>query len=427
VFLWSTVNCRAWVYTFVSADHGGDLLLPHFINYYHQLGITYRRFLILVHHTPGKFPRDGLERLLGICQGYAVECKLWEGEYTPDRYLQHKLTMLRDFVYEPLDWVVIADVDELQEWPTHDLNDYLATESQETLVTYFIGEFVDRVAASGELAEIAPVNINNFTPSLFDQFPLKCIPNSKNASSSTTGRSHVTLQKVIAFKNYLRTGRSRRRVVSPDAAKSYFSPCKPGRLCPRGGLDLEDSQLDLFNLTPYFWYENRYKYIGSPTGARGEKFFWPYRVNPPKRGGPIYVHHFQFHSGLVDQTQEKLQRYRGNCNVDVDLPNCEPLVPHWPSVAVAWRRLRTLLQVDVTGMHCELAPKVGVTDDIPNGINTAYMGLVWEEFEENLNVASRVRNTVKGDSQTRLAGMLDSGKQEEVELKTKWDDVVDAR
>jgi hypothetical protein len=415
-------NCRAWVYTFVSADCGGDVLLPHFINYYHQLGITYRRFLILVHHTPDKFPRAGLERLLGICQGYAVECKLWEGEYSPDRHLEHELTMLRDFVDEPLDWVVIADVDELQEWPTADLSDYLGNESQETLVTYFMGNFVDRVTASGELAEITPVNINNFTPSLFDQFPLKCVPHSKNASSSTTGRSPAYRQKVIAFKNYLRPGRSRRRVISPDAAKSYFSPCKPGRMCPRSGLEIQDTQLDLFNLTPYSWYENRYHYTGTPKQARGEKFFWPYKVNTATRGGPVYVHHFQFHSGLVEQTRDKLQRYRGNCDVDVDLPACKPLVPQWPLVAAAWRRLRTSLQVDTSGMRCELATKVGVTADIPNGINTAYMGLAWEEFEENLNVEAKVRNTVKGDSQTRLAGMLGSGEQE-VEVKTEWDDI----
>ncbi len=354
-----------------------------------------------------------------------MECKLWEGEYTPDRHLEHELTMLRDFVDEPLDWVVVAEVDELQEWPTSDLSDYLGNESQETLVSYYMGNYVDRIAASGELAEITPVSIKNFTPSLFDQFPLKCVPNSKNQSSSATGQSPIVRQKVIAFKNYLRAGRSRRRVISPDAAKSYFSPCKPGgRLCPRGGLSVEDKNLDLFNLTPYSWYENRYKYIGTPRGARGEKFFWPYRVNPPKRGGPVYVHHFQFHSGLVEQTQETLQRYRGNCDVDVVLPNCKPLVPQWPSVAAAWRRLRTLLQVDTTGMHCELATKVGVSEHLPSGINTAYMGLAWEEFEEHLNVESKVRNTVKGDSQTRLAGMLDSG-EVETEVKTEWDDIQD--
>lgn len=63
------------MYTLVSADYGGEVMLPHFINYYHQLGITYRRFLVIVHHTPGKYPRRGLELITGICQGYSVECR----------------------------------------------------------------------------------------------------------------------------------------------------------------------------------------------------------------------------------------------------------------------------------------------------------------------------------------------------------------
>jgi len=101
----------------VSSDYGGDLLLPHFVNHYHQLGITYRRFLVLVHHTPGKHPRAALEKITGICQGYSLECRLWEGEYNPDEQYERHLRILNDFVLDPYDWIVIADSDELQVWP----------------------------------------------------------------------------------------------------------------------------------------------------------------------------------------------------------------------------------------------------------------------------------------------------------------------
>ena len=89
-------------------------MLPHFLNYYHSLvsgcclwalarygrassalphrarrqcappppprppppqGITWRRFLVLLHHTPGAYSRKGLEDAMGICSGYAVECR----------------------------------------------------------------------------------------------------------------------------------------------------------------------------------------------------------------------------------------------------------------------------------------------------------------------------------------------------------------
>lgn len=38
-------------------------------------GVTWRRFLVLLHHTPGKYSRKGLEDAMGICSGYAVECR----------------------------------------------------------------------------------------------------------------------------------------------------------------------------------------------------------------------------------------------------------------------------------------------------------------------------------------------------------------
>lgn len=66
---------RVWVYTLVNTDYDGSKLLPHFFNYYHGLGVTWRRFLVLLHHTPGKYSRKGLEDAMGICSGYAVECR----------------------------------------------------------------------------------------------------------------------------------------------------------------------------------------------------------------------------------------------------------------------------------------------------------------------------------------------------------------
>lgn len=98
------------------ADHGGEVLFPHFVNHYHQLGITYRRMLVLVHHDPEKYERGALERIMGMCHGYGLECKVWEGAFTLDRHYEEHLKMLRDFVYDPYDWILYADVDEFQDW-----------------------------------------------------------------------------------------------------------------------------------------------------------------------------------------------------------------------------------------------------------------------------------------------------------------------
>lgn len=41
---------------------------------------------------------------------------MWEGEFSSDAHYQRTLTMLRDFVHDPADWVVVADSDEFQDW-----------------------------------------------------------------------------------------------------------------------------------------------------------------------------------------------------------------------------------------------------------------------------------------------------------------------
>ena len=155
-----------WVYTLVNTDYGGSQLLPHFFNYYHSLGMTWRRFLVLLHHTPGKYSRKGLEDAMGICSGYAVECRwgagvgaarrggwvgratplrspvhgrgcevegpvrrhsqvahtcrparpagrrVWEGQYSSEAHLEQQLGMLDDYVSDPTDWIMPVDVDE---------------------------------------------------------------------------------------------------------------------------------------------------------------------------------------------------------------------------------------------------------------------------------------------------------------------------
>ena len=326
--------------------------------------------------------------------------------------------LLRDFIDEPFDWIVLADVDELQEWPTKNINKYLTDENTQTGVTFYTGEYVERVSPTGKLNRVVPVGIYSSTPSLFAQFPQRCLP------IDSKGR-RIKREKIVAFKAYLRAARSRQRIIIPDAARSYFSDCEEGKLCPRGSIDYMDMRRNMFNLTPYSWFENRYKYIGTPKRPweeiKLEKWFWPYKVNPPQRGGTVYVHQFKWHAAGLNQTRDMLERYKGTCNVESNIPECRPLLPKWWKMATAWRTLQKTLTVDRQSMHCNSEPP---KQDYAN-VNTAYMGLAWEEFEAGLGVEAKVRNTVKGDSQTRLAGMLNSGTKD-VKVKTEWDN-IDAR
>ena len=43
-------------------------------------------------------------------------CRVWEGNYSSEDHLSHQLGMLADYISDPTDWVVTADVDEFQWW-----------------------------------------------------------------------------------------------------------------------------------------------------------------------------------------------------------------------------------------------------------------------------------------------------------------------
>lgn len=46
----------------------------------------------------------------------ATPCRVWEGTYSSEEAMAQQLTMLRDYIVDPSDWVVAADVDEFHDW-----------------------------------------------------------------------------------------------------------------------------------------------------------------------------------------------------------------------------------------------------------------------------------------------------------------------
>jgi len=171
---------------------------------------------------------------------------------------------------------------------------------------------------------------------------------------------------------------------------------------------LEGGASDIFNLTPYYRDPDRYKYSYAPKDVRshagaGPKFklaIWSDTVVP--------VHHFRWHNGSLLEMHAYLERYRGTCDVESVLSvqqwnalpkGCIPLLFEWGDVAKQLHEARTG-QLDLGGTTCieEQQEEEGATD-------TSYMGLAWEEFDAALNVSAKIRNTVKGDSQTRMASL----------------------
>ncbi|KAL4430583.1 hypothetical protein ABPG77_005823 [Micractinium sp. CCAP 211/92] len=367
----SSMASRVWVYTLVNTDYDGAKLLPHFLNYYHAHGVTWRRFLVLLHHTPGAYSRRGLEDAMGICAGYAVECRVWEGRYSSEEHMAQQLDMLQEYVADPTDWVVAADVDEFQWWGGKFIKDAIAEISQRSdpWATYLRGRLVDRVAADGSLAAVAqPMGDSQAgVLPIFQQFPLECSVANKLYKGWDT--------KIVAYRAHFRVSRSAQHLIQADDAAAYYGPCDPPPApCPRPrGFNLE---ADYFNITPYHRFKEFYRYKDSPQEKR-----------PPGLGlwdaleakGVIPVYHFKWHAGLLANMKDRLEWYSGNCKLGVNEDSCTPRLSHWRESALTVAALQGGQPLDLGGMDC-VRPK----NDID--INTTFAGAAWEWMEDWLDV-----------------------------------------
>jgi hypothetical protein len=135
----------------------GPLLLEHFLDHYWNLGVD--RFFVILHRSEsGEHTRQILDTLArrglepaALVNTFSIKLKL-------ERY--REVVALR---CTPEDWVLYADGDELQVYPSP-IHQF-ASSLQARGIGYATGRFVDRLAPAGELAAIRP------SPSLWEQFP----------------------------------------------------------------------------------------------------------------------------------------------------------------------------------------------------------------------------------------------------------------
>ena len=133
-------------------------LITHFIEHYQRLGVD--EFLLALHAERGDPRAEDAKRRLAV---HGVRPLREIEEFSARLKRDLFAALVRDHC-APDDWVVYADLDELQRYP-----DGLAAclERHERRGHAFVrGRLVDRVAANGELIEIRAA------PSLLEQFPL---------------------------------------------------------------------------------------------------------------------------------------------------------------------------------------------------------------------------------------------------------------
>jgi hypothetical protein len=137
--------------------HSGPELMAHFLDHYYRLGVE--RFLVVVHGTPGDGRTDAVLREL---HRYRIEPVLSVTSYSSALMHARFDAVVRTYCHRD-DWVVYADGDELQVYPSR-LHDY-ADELGRRGLDYATGAFVDHVTSDGALAPIRS------DASLWEQFP----------------------------------------------------------------------------------------------------------------------------------------------------------------------------------------------------------------------------------------------------------------
>ncbi len=130
-------------------------MLEHFIEHYQSQEID--DFLIILHKA-----NDQYQDAVNILAGYGIKPVMYVSDYSAMLKAKRVMEIKNQHISQH-DWVVYADVDELQVYPSR-LKDILK-QCDSHGYTALTGVFIDRIAENGELIDIETA------PSIWEQFP----------------------------------------------------------------------------------------------------------------------------------------------------------------------------------------------------------------------------------------------------------------
>lgn len=273
---------------------------------------------------------------------------------------------------------------------------------------YFItGPYVDRFSEEFKAISIPKVSGDD-KKDIFDAFPMRCPPpniidkyidpDSPPATTPFGGPlGHHPGSKVVAFRNSMRVTRLRDKVISPDEAKAYLGNCSNIELssCPRRSI--HRSPENLYDLTPYSMYASQYRYQDTPERDQIDLnvTLW----HDVEWGGiQVPIHRINWAKEILPKHGAWIQRYKGTCHLKDLGAACSPTLKSWHIIAHMYLSA-------VSGDSIKASEKCDSGRLLGTDTDTTYAGLAWEEFETSLKVISRVRNSIKGDSRTRLENL----------------------
>lgn len=188
---------------------------------------------------------------------------------------------------------------------------------------------LDHVAPGGALKRVSTAT------DIWSQFPLIC----PIVSSVAKGLpAKVTIHKV-----FLRSGAGHHHIVEPYLAEAYFGSKCQGLQCE---LVLkrykQRTTRDVFAYTPYQQYAPQYADSVEASGWQAKRWLtW------------TKVHHFKWHAAVLDNLLSRMVRDSGDCLLDVNEAECNPVFQFWQEVARQFKKLNATQSIDITDMDCK--------------------------------------------------------------------------
>ncbi len=318
-----------WLYSLITTDYDGPHLIPHFMEHYSKMGIPFSRTYVDLLHDPA-LSDAGLLKAQALFGGAGAHIRTIAQPYTPDLQDQAMVSGLSKVPMSIQDWVVVADMDEFFTFGVGGVEDAVTAMNAEG-ATFAIGEMLDHVAPGGELR-----HIDNATD-IWAQFPLVC-PIISNIAKGLPA-------KVTMAKAYLRTGAGHHHIVEPYLAHAYFSDECTGIPCELVMKRYKQRTLrDLYDLTPYSQYSDDYQFSGSEDGTGWRAKQWSAWTK---------VHHFKWHAAVLDNLLFRMVRDSGNCLLDINEDDCQPVFQFWKEVARQFQSLNATRSIDINSMGCK--------------------------------------------------------------------------
>lgn len=221
-------DARVFLYAVIASTAEATALARHFVDFYvRRGGIEAARVYVTLQTAVSGNPHTSA--LEGLMDEHGVHFDVWVGTFTSETKAWHRDALVQEHL-DPRDWLVVADVDELHQFPgllAHDGSRGAASpaagvapiaaflsRAEAAGANFVTAQWEDRVAEGGVLAHVGALDAGDGATALEAQYPLRCSMTewTKPTSGVAAFLPKAEAHKVVANRVYLRVHRSAHKV-----------------------------------------------------------------------------------------------------------------------------------------------------------------------------------------------------------------------